>query len=185
MSKLRPTSRDAIIGAAFEVFSRDPSASLSQIAERAGVGRATLHRHFASRKELLEALALIAIEELDDAAEAASAKASNHSEALKLIVFAMIPLGARQSYLATELSIDNHEVLEGYQRQSQELLDLIKGCKDEGTLDQTLPSEWIKHAFEGLIYAAWEAVRVKDLTENQAGELVWHTLMNGFARRTP
>lgn len=46
-----------IVEAATEVFLRDGAkASLEEIARRAGVGSATLHRHFASRWALLDAV---------------------------------------------------------------------------------------------------------------------------------
>ena len=60
----RLSAREALIEAAFAVFSRDPSAPLAQVADRAGVGRATLHRYFASRDELVRALTEIAIAEM-------------------------------------------------------------------------------------------------------------------------
>jgi len=44
MKQIRPQARDAIIEAAFQVFGRDPTASLADIAERAGVGRADRRR---------------------------------------------------------------------------------------------------------------------------------------------
>jgi len=58
----RPVRADArqsiarILEAAQSVLTGDPSASLEQIAEAAGVGRATVHRHFPSRQSLLDAL---------------------------------------------------------------------------------------------------------------------------------
>ena len=67
----RLPARQAIAEAGFELLSRNPGASLSEIAEHAGVGRATLHRHFASREALLIALAHQAIAEMDHAAEVA------------------------------------------------------------------------------------------------------------------
>ena len=85
---IRPTSRDAIIEAAFDVFARDPRASLAAVAARAGVGRATLHRYFANRDDLVRALALIAIEEMDEAAETASENAASTSAALRRILMA-------------------------------------------------------------------------------------------------
>ena len=57
--------------AAFLVFADDPAASLADVAKRAGVGRATLHRHFPGRPELMRALAKIAMTELDKAIEEA------------------------------------------------------------------------------------------------------------------
>lgn len=50
-------SRDRVISAATEVFLRDGAdGSLEEIARQAGVGSATLHRHFPSRWELLDAV---------------------------------------------------------------------------------------------------------------------------------
>lgn len=48
--------REAILEAARAELGEDPSAGLQRIAERAGVHRATLHRHFRTREELLSAL---------------------------------------------------------------------------------------------------------------------------------
>lgn len=50
-------NRDAIITAAATLFRRDGAdASLEEIARAAGVGSATLHRHFTSRQALLDAV---------------------------------------------------------------------------------------------------------------------------------
>jgi len=50
-------NRERIIAAAEELVARDGAqASLEEIARRAGVGSATLHRHFPSRQALLEAV---------------------------------------------------------------------------------------------------------------------------------
>ena len=55
---------EAIIDGARRTFSADPSASMQQVAEAAGLHRATVHRHFASRDDLLEALRHRAYDEL-------------------------------------------------------------------------------------------------------------------------
>ncbi len=48
---------DQLVAAASEAFARDGAdASLEEIARRAGVGSATLHRHFPSRQALLNAV---------------------------------------------------------------------------------------------------------------------------------
>jgi AcrR family transcriptional regulator len=67
----RPLRADAqrnyarILGAAREVFARDGAgASLKEIARRAGVGSATLHRLFPSRRSLLEAVFHDRVEDL-------------------------------------------------------------------------------------------------------------------------
>ena len=54
---------EAIVDAARRTFSADPRASMQQVAEAAGLHRATVHRHFASRDDLLNALQARAMEE--------------------------------------------------------------------------------------------------------------------------
>ena len=49
-------NRAAILDVAAEVLAADPGASLAEVASRAGLGRATLYRHFASRDALLAAI---------------------------------------------------------------------------------------------------------------------------------
>ncbi|MEV4256927.1 helix-turn-helix domain-containing protein, partial [Spirillospora sp. NPDC049652] len=54
MGSMRST--EEILGAATRHLNAEPTASMAQLAEAAGVSRATLHRHFASREDLLRAL---------------------------------------------------------------------------------------------------------------------------------
>ncbi|MBX3261610.1 MAG: TetR/AcrR family transcriptional regulator, partial [Labilithrix sp.] len=50
-------NRNRILASAAKLIARDGAeASLEEIARRAGVGSATLHRHFPSRRSLLEAV---------------------------------------------------------------------------------------------------------------------------------
>jgi AcrR family transcriptional regulator len=54
---------EAIVDAARRTFAADPGASMQQVAVAAGLHRATVHRHFASRDELVDALRRRAFEE--------------------------------------------------------------------------------------------------------------------------
>jgi AcrR family transcriptional regulator len=49
-------NRAAILGAANEVFAASPSASMNEVAIRAGVGAGTLYRHFPTREDLILAV---------------------------------------------------------------------------------------------------------------------------------
>lgn len=53
-----PTIRRQVMSAAREVLASDAGAPVAQIAERAGVSRATFYRHFGSRAALLESVAM-------------------------------------------------------------------------------------------------------------------------------
>lgn len=56
MRKDAARNREAILDAAVEVLEREPDASVDEIAEAAGVSRATLYRHFRTREDIVDAL---------------------------------------------------------------------------------------------------------------------------------
>ena len=57
-------SARAILEAAEQVLAEDPGASMEQIAEAAGLTRITVHRRFANRQALLDALSISSIQQL-------------------------------------------------------------------------------------------------------------------------
>ncbi|MEM7779650.1 MAG: helix-turn-helix domain-containing protein [Pseudomonadota bacterium] len=177
---LRPSADAAIIEAAFELLIENPGASLGEIAKRAGVGRATLHRYFSSRDDLILALTKAAIVEMDEAVETACEDAATHSDALYLSLEALIPLGDRYRFLATEPAEDHADIAAEFERQNQETIDLIEHTKREGLFDPTVPTSWIAQSFENLLYAGWESVNAAQCTPDQATQLAWRTLTVGL-----
>lgn len=169
-----------ILEAGFTVFSANPTATLADVAEEAGVGRATLHRHFKGREDLMAALAMQAMRELDAAVTAATQNAPSYTEALRLSLVAAIPLADRQMFLANEPLDHVPDVLEEYDRQLDELIEAIDAAKDEGGFDRNVPTAWIAQAFETLTYAAWTVVRDGDATAADAAALAWRTLQSGI-----
>ncbi len=180
--KERLSTRAAVIEAGFRVLGRDPSASLSQVAIAAGVGRATLHRHFPGRGDLIEALVSQAAAELDAAATAAAKGAGSHTEALKRIMAAVIALGDRQWFLATEKQAADLQMVKDVERRDQEFRRLMKAAQSEGLFSQSCPLEWAIAAFDHLVYAAWILVRDGEATPKQASRLAWQTLTAGIGK---
>ncbi|MCG8443241.1 MAG: TetR/AcrR family transcriptional regulator, partial [Caulobacterales bacterium] len=172
--------RDALVEAAFAVLSRDPSASLAVIAERAGVGRATLHRYFAGRDDLMRALAQIAIAEMEQAAETACEDAPSWTAALERMLAALIPLGDRHGFLAREPLEEDAALAAEFERQLRETEEMVEAAKREGAFDPAVPTAWIVQAYDHLLYAAWESVRAGDATHAQAAALAWRTLTSGL-----
>ncbi len=183
IKSLRLSSRDAIIEAAFAVFSKNPSAALADVAERAGVGRATLHRHFASRDDLMQALSKIAIKEMDEAVELACADATSYSEVARLALQALIPLGDRHGFLALEGETDDPELQAAYAKEQRETAEMVDAAKGEGLFDTSVPTAWIVQAFDHLMYAGWESVKAGETTQDQAAALAWRTLIHGLGRQ--
>lgn len=184
MKTIRPDTREAILEAAFQTFSRQPTASLADVAKHAGVGRATLHRHFKSRELLMVALARTATEELDEAVDTATADAISHTDGLKKALGAMIPLADRQWFLAHEPIDLDPEIAKSYKTGLDELATSIEEAKAEGTFRKDIPTVWIVETYENLVYAAWTMVRDGHATPDQASDLAWRTLTTGLGRQS-
>ena len=180
MSKIRPETYEAIVEAAFLVFSEDPTASLADVANRAGVGRATLHRHFPGRPELMRTLAKTAMSELSDAIEETTANAESYEESFRLSFHAMVPLANRQLFLVHQGLETDEEVAAIYKANLNELREDVEKAKGEGVFDPAIPTAWIVSSYEHLTYAAWALVQSGEATPKQAAELAWRTLKIGL-----
>lgn len=180
---LRPGPREAILEAAFLLFAERPTASLGDVAERAGVGRATLHRYFSSRAELMRALAIVALEELDQAVAAKTADAMSYAEGFRLSLEATVPLASRQWFLAHEGVEADPEVAAAYAASRKDLEKEIDAAKAEGAFASEVPTAWIVQAYENLTYSAWALVQSGEATPKQAAQLAWRTLSQGVGGR--
>ena len=179
MSNVRVSAHDAIVEAAFQLLNEVPTASLGDIAKRAGVGRATLHRHFPGRTELMRTLARTAMDELDAAVEAATANAPSYTEALRLSLAAMIPLASRQWFLANNPIVNDPRIAAALAEDRRLLDEAIAEAQNEGAFAPELPAKWISETYDALLFAAWTMVRDGDATPRQAAELAWRTLIKG------
>lgn len=177
---IRPTSYDAIIEAAFKTYNKDPTSSLADIALTAGVGRATLHRHFSGRDDLIQAMALKALVEIEAAAELATTNVLSYKAALKQILRAMVSLGDRHWFLAQECIERFPQIYSKLEQQKKEFSKVITGAQKEGLFHRDCPQAWIAQAYDHLIHAAWEMLRDGLVTENQAADLAWVTLTRGL-----
>ena len=176
----RLSSYDALIEAGFAVLNQTPKASLADIASAAGVGRATLHRYFSGREDLIKALCLKALEEMEQAADEASQHATSYSEALQQIFHAMIPLGSRQWFLGQEHVQHFSEVQKQLQRQEKDMRKAVHKARKEGLFHPQCPLDWIMQTYDHMIHVAWEMVRQEHLTVDQAAQLGWQTLISGL-----
>ncbi len=182
MKKIKPLSRDAILEAAFQTFGQRPGASLGDVADHAGVGRATLHRHFSSRQTLMVALAKTALKELNEAVDTAVVDAQSHTDGLRLALAAIIPLANRQWFLSHEPGHTDPEIAAAYETDIKELHAEIEAARAEGSFAPDLSTRWIAKTYENLIYAAWIMVREEEATPAQAADMVWRTFMKGVSQ---
>lgn len=130
-------NRERILAAADEVFGEHAAAgSTEEVARRAGVGVATVFRHFPTKEALVEAALLRHFERLTARAQDLVV-APEPAEALRILVRMMIETGATKLTLASRLT-DHGGLPAGVGEASRELQDLaaqvLRRAQDSGAV---------------------------------------------------
>ena len=179
----RRSKRAEIVEAAIAVLNVNTGASMSEIAAQAGVGRATLHRHFRTRDDLVRAIGAQCVEETTAAARVVDAVDASPVERLRSMFGAVIPLGDRYGFLSFETA-DDEIVRAGYREQIRWTAALVEELKATGDIAPDVPSRWVVAQIDQLVWTAWKSVAGGDLTAPEASDLAVRTLIHGLKRRT-
>ena len=172
----------AIVEAAIALLNVNTGATMSDIAARAGVGRATVHRHFSTRDDLVRAIGLQCIEEMNAAGRAADTAGAPPAERLRAMFEAVIPLGDRYGFLAFE-SADDEAVRAGYRAQLRWTASLVKDLKAAGEIAAEVPSRWVTAQIDQMVWTAWKEVSDGYLDAHRASGLAVRTLLDGLRPR--
>ncbi len=174
-------TKTALFEAACRLFAHGGTPSLAEIADEAGMGRATLHRHFSTREQFLNEMALWALGSLERAGTNAGLKAKSFEDAFWLIIEALIPLGDRYHFLIRESqTFAQPKIKKLIAQNSKEMTGLITHLQETGILNPEFSPGWINSVVDALVYSAWEHIQAGDLAPNAAAPLVRHTLLGGF-----
>lgn len=168
--------------AALTLFSDRSEASFSEIAVKAGVGRATLHRHFRNRAALIDALCLQCMDEMDRAVLAAESADMRSADRLASMFTATIPLGDRYSFLQHQYAT-NEDVRSRYLAQLDWLNGLVVALKAERTIADDVPDYWLVSQIDHLIWTAWRAVRDGNITVRDAVALAMRSILHGLGEQ--
>lgn len=179
----RRTSRQALLDVAATVLARNPGASLSEIAIKAGVGRATLHRHFPARIDLIRELTLESIDAIEAAVAPLRGEAPTRLKELRHRLQAIVPLGDRFHYLRSQVwdLADDPEVMNGYEMELESMRDLVTALREEGSIAPDVPVDWVVAVMDSLVWVAWSSVQAGHVGTRQAADLAYRTLIEGLA----
>lgn len=179
MGKPEETYR-LILDAAASTLVRLPGASLQDIAEAAGVGRATIHRYFRKRDDLIKELAQISLRDTSQAIETVTAQEGKAIDKLRRLIEVLMPMANRYQFLSYVWSmLDDPEISRIYNRQTSAMYDLIDACKAEQEISVAISTRWIASVFDSLIYAAWLSQEYGEITRNDSCNMVFNTLIEG------
>jgi AcrR family transcriptional regulator len=183
----RRAVRPSLLDVAAEVLVADPAASLAEVAAAAGIGRTTLHKHYATRDDLLCAVGHRAIDLWEQAVSGVTGT-DDHDGGLRAITEAMIPIGPQLAFLWRTPVFDHvTELDERWKAAEARSLAVLKRAQDRGVLSASVPDWWLLQTFYSVIYTAAEAVGSGKLAPLDAPDLALSTFLHGIGapRGTP
>lgn len=139
----------AILDAAARVLRRRPDAVMADIADEAGVARATLYRHFPTREALLRGLAETGTAELADGIEAANLDELPANRAIARLAAVFLRTGAKYAALISQL--DEYHDPCAKQRVIKPVRDVVARGIHDGVLRADLPGDTLFEMFTALI----------------------------------
>jgi AcrR family transcriptional regulator len=166
-----------LLDVAAAVLVADPAASLAEVAEAAGIGRTTLHKHYATRDDLVRAVGHRAI----DLWEQAIATVTGEDGGLRELIAAMIPNGPQLAFLWRTPAFDHDDEISARWAAAEErCLAVLRQAQERGVLSASAADWWLRQTFYALIYTAAESVQAGRLAPRDAPALVLSTFLHGI-----
>jgi AcrR family transcriptional regulator len=169
----------AILNAAATVLGQDPSATMTRVAEEAGVSRMTLHRYFGNRRALIEGAFHELIRKANLVVDEAMTASDDPSAQLEHMLKGDTQLGdfSFLQQLWNE-QLDPSILSEG-ESLNAVLNTLFDTLKAEGAIAPHLSTSWLNHLYFAVLGAAWQAQRDGSVAPNDLPELAWASFSHG------
>jgi AcrR family transcriptional regulator len=175
----RRVTRPSLLDVAAQALVADPAASLAEVAEAAGIGRTTLHKHYATRDDLLRAVGHRVIDLWEQAVTKVAGR-DDPDGGLGALIAAMVPVGPQLAFLWRTPAFDHvSEFEERWLTEQERTLAVLNRAQDLGVLGTDVPGWWLLRLFYSVIYIAAEAVRDGELAPLDAPGLALGTLLRG------
>jgi AcrR family transcriptional regulator len=169
-----------ILEAAERVLSADPAATMEQIAEAAGVARTTVHRRFATRDALVDALAAWATRRFAEAVDAVSLEGAPPLVALYQVTANVLEVKIGWGFGMTRASASpDPEVVRVHADVLAKCDRLFRRAQEAGALRADADLAWARRVYYALIHEVSTGDDAKDPAA--LATQVVDTLLRGFA----
>jgi AcrR family transcriptional regulator len=171
----------AIMDAAVACLSRDPQASVADIAAAAGVGRVTLYGHFASRAELIDAAFAHALRQADEILDAIDLSGDPRGALARLVAASWQLMDQFQVALdAAERELPPGRIRAHHDEPMSRVGALIDRGRRDGVFRADLPLEWLVALFYTVMHGAVGEIRAGHLKTDDAARVITATLLAAY-----
>ncbi|WP_254885406.1 TetR/AcrR family transcriptional regulator [Streptomyces sp. NA02950] len=175
--------REHVLRAAAELLARKATASMDEIAKSAGISRATLHRHFAGRDALVQALGVLGIQLVEERLTAARIDEGDPVDAVRRLVAEALPVSGFLAFLYGENQLYESDAMdEGWARIDEQVGALFRRGQEQGLFRFDLTPAWLTEALYALIAASGWSVQEGRIASKDAGHMVSELLLGGMIR---
>ncbi|QUH04670.1 TetR/AcrR family transcriptional regulator [Saccharopolyspora erythraea] len=168
----------AILEAAERVLARNPAATMAQVAEAAGVARTTVHRRFASREALVEAMSAWAARRFAAAVDEARSDTTPPLVALYQVTANVLRVKIGWGFAMSRMNSADPEVERIHDEVRKKCLRLFRRAQVDGVLRADADPEWARRVYYALIHEAAQEGRDDGDTDALATRVV-DTLLRG------
>ncbi|HET6831843.1 MAG TPA: TetR/AcrR family transcriptional regulator [Solirubrobacterales bacterium] len=176
-------NRQAVVDTAIELLAEDPDAGMAEIAERTGLGRTTVYRHFPNRKALFEGLAEEVIRQGNSEIEAAVAQDPAVSAVLRAAAAMNVELGMRYPFLFAHQAVTKPALQRVSRRGGDALTDFLAGARERGEVRTDQPLRWLMAAQLAISLAMIGDLLAGRIGREQAAPFLGETLIAMMAPR--
>jgi AcrR family transcriptional regulator len=144
----------AILEAAEQVLAEDAGASMEQIAEAAGLTRITVHRRFANRQALLEALSVSAMQQLLDAIEEARPNSAPALVAMYRVTANVLRVKSAWRFTLSHNTSLSEAAASLWADIDAHTVELLARAQREGLLAPATDLQWMRQVYYALLSEA-------------------------------
>ncbi|MFD9725193.1 TetR/AcrR family transcriptional regulator [Streptomyces sp. NPDC059072] len=141
----------AILAAAERVLAENPAASMEQVAEAAGLTRTTVHRRFANRQALVDALAAEAASKLAEAIEDGHPETAPPLVALHRATANVLRVKGAWGFALGPALAQSEQAARTHEEIAHRCVDLLGRLRQEGVIAPDADLEWVRRVFYALI----------------------------------
>lgn len=176
---------EAIIQAGMELLSADPTASVGDIAEAAGVGRVTLYGHFPSREALVEAVVAHAIAATEQSLDNPELDRLPAPAAMTALIGSSWEILDRHTrlFVAAERVMSREKLREHHELPLKRVERIIARGREEGAFRTDLPLPWLVSTVFSVLHNAAQEIEAGRLERPEADQVLTATLL--AVLRTP